>query len=338
VGDAAPAGPQRVGAGVKPTSPTRTAITDPALRVGYERCRRLNAAHGKTYYLATLLLPRAKRPYVHALYGFARYADDIVDNIDPRLPPKQRAARFEEWSRLVRSDLQWDSSADPICRALLDTLRRWQIPPTYVEEFLDAMQMDLSISRYETHGELAEYMRGSAAVIGLQMLPILGRADDGIEWATLEPYAIHLGIAFQLTNFLRDVGEDLRRGRIYLPQESLRRFDVSSERLARGVADRAIRDLVAFEIARTRDIYTRALPGVELVHPTSRACLRTAISLYGGILDEIEQAHYDVFTRRATVPRRRRAYVGATGLLSSWSARRPAAPMIGGRARPRSTT
>jgi phytoene synthase len=292
-------------------------IVDPALRLGYERCRRLNASHGRTYYLATLMLPRAKRPYVHALYGFARFADDIVDNLDPHLPAAERSAQFRTWSQRVRSDLEWDSSADPICRALLDTLRRWRIPSGYILEFLDSMTMDLSVDSYETYDDLARYMRGSAAVIGLQMLPILGRADDQMTWAELESYASDLGIAFQLTNFIRDVQEDLRRGRIYLPQESLRRFDVDRDRLERGIADRAVRRLLAFEIERARSLYASAAHGVDLVHPTSRVCLRTAITLYSGILDEIENADYDIFSRRAQVSLSRRVIVGGRALLAS---------------------
>ena len=297
-------------------------ITDPALRSGYEKCRRLNARHGRTYYLATLLLPPARRPYVHALYGFARYADDLVDDPDPALGPEQRDERFGRWSEQVLAELEWGASSDPIVRALLDTLTRWQIPIAYLAEFLEAMRMDLTVETYETYDDLARYMWGSAAVIGLQMLPILGRADESVRWDVLEPHAIDLGTAFQLTNFLRDVGEDLRRGRIYLPQESLRQFGVDRPRLARGVADEPIRNLLAHEIARAHELYERARPGIELVAPASRDCLRTAFTLYSAILDEIERADYDVFTHRASVPVRRRAAVGAAGLVRAWSSRR----------------
>jgi phytoene synthase len=301
---------------------TAAGIFDPALRVGYERCRRLNAIHGKSYYLATHLLPKAKRPFVHALYGFARFADDIVDGIDPALPAAERANRFRTWSNSVRSDLEWGTSDDPICRALLDTLRRWDIPIAYVLEFLDSMAMDLTVTSYATYDELAHYMRGSAAVIGLQMLPILGRADDQVEMVELEPHAIDLGFAFQLTNFIRDIREDLDRGRVYLPEDSLHRFDVDRERLASGVMDTAIRELVGFEVARARGFYVKAEAGVALVHPTSQPCLRAAITLYSGILDEIEDADCDVFSRRATVSLGRRALIGGRGLVCAWSARR----------------
>jgi 15-cis-phytoene synthase len=306
---------------------TAAAITDPRMRSAYTACRRLNATHGRTYYLATLLLPRSKRPFVHALYGFARYADDIVDQLDPARPAGERAARFERWSTRVQADLANGDSADPICAALIDTARRWDIPVSYFDEFLDSMRMDLTVTAYETAADLHRYMRGSAAVIGLQMVPILGCAHDGVDIDEMAARAGDLGIAFQLTNFLRDVGEDLRRGRIYLPQESLRRHDVDRDRLQRGVArggaDRAIRALIADEIARTRLVYERAVPGIDLVHPSSQPCLRTAVALYSGILDEIERAGYDVLSRRASVGMGRRGWVAGRGLVAAWAARRP---------------
>jgi phytoene synthase len=293
-------------------------ITDPRLRDGYRICRRLNAAHGRTYYLATLMLPLAKRPYVHALYGFARYADDMVD----RLAGDERAEQFAAWSEEFVTDLDWGESGDPVCRAVIDTIERWDIPRTYFADFLDSMRMDLTVTEYATFDDLSRYMWGSAAVIGLQMLPILGRADDETAWDVLEPYAVDLGMAFQLTNFLRDIGEDLRLGRIYLPQDSLGTFGVDRDRLLRGRVDGPIRNLLAFEIARARDLYRRAAPGIDLVHPTSRDCLRTALTLYSGILDEIERADYDVFGSRIAVPVRRRARVAARGLTGAWSSRR----------------
>jgi phytoene synthase len=310
-------------------------ILDPALRTGYRRCRRLNAQHGKSYFLATLLLPPAKRPYVHALYGFARYADDLVDVDDTN------AEHFTAWCTQVLTELDWRSSSDPIIRALIDTRTHWNIPLPYFVEFLQAMRMDLRVDSYETYEDLSRYMWGSAAVIGLQMLPILGRADESVRWDELEPYAIDLGIAFQLTNFIRDVGEDLWRGRIYLPQESLREHGVDRERLSRGVADEPIRNLIAAEIARARVLYARAAPGIDLVHPTSQDCLRTATRLYGGILDEIERADYDVFAKRAAVPIPRRAQVGSRGLINAWTARIAAAAQaeaVLDQATPRSTT
>jgi 15-cis-phytoene synthase len=304
-------------------------ISGAALRASYARCRAINAEHGRTFFLATLLLPPAKRPYVHALYGFARHVDDIVDDMSPRLHGEERAERLHEWSTDFLADLEWGTTSDPVSRAVIDTVRRWQIPTSYFADFLESMRMDLTVSSYATYDDLARYMWGSAAVIGLEMLPILGRADAGTRWDVLESHAIDLGTAFQLTNFIRDIAEDLRRGRVYLPEESLSQFGVDRDRLARGWVDEPIRNLLAWEIERARGLYAKAAPGIDLVHPTSRDCLRTALALYSGILDEIEQADYDVFSRRVSVRLPRRAAIGLTGLRGAWAARR------GGPARPR---
>lgn len=296
-------------------------ITGAALRSSYARCRVLNAEHGKTFHLATLLLPAAKRPFVHALYGFARHVDDIVD-MTPDLTDAQRAEALVRWSEDFLVDLDWGQTSDPISRALLDTVERWSIPHSYFADFLDAMRMDLTVHSYATFDDLRTYMWGSAAVVGLQMLPILGRRDDDVRWDQLEAHAIDLGLAFQMTNFLRDVAEDLRRGRIYLPQETLDMFGVDEGRLRRGVVDESIRNLMAWEIERTRGLYASAAPGVELVHPTSQDCLRAAMTLYGEILDEIERADYDVFSTRLKVGQRRRAAVAISALGGALSARR----------------
>jgi 15-cis-phytoene synthase len=296
-------------------------IVDPTLRLSYAACRRLNARHGRTYYLATLLLPPAKRPFVHALYGFARHADDIVDELDLQPSGEARVARFTGWSEAFLTDLERGRSSDSVAAAVVDTARRWRLPAGYFVSFLDSMRADLTVTEYQTFVELRRYMWGSAAVIGLQMLPILGRADPGIPWATLEPYATDLGFAFQLTNFIRDVGEDLRRGRIYLPQESLRGFGVDRERLARRRVDEPIRRLLAHEIERARSYYQRAAPGIELVHPTSRDCLHTAATLYGEILDVVERRQYDVFGSRTSVAIPRRLILGSRGFVSARRAR-----------------
>jgi phytoene synthase len=300
-------------------------IEGAALRSSYARCRSINAEHGKTFYLATLLLPPAKRPFVHALYGFARHVDDIVDE-HCATTPAERGARLERWASDFLADLDWGATSDPVSRAVIDTIQRWQIPASYFADFLEAMRMDLTVVSYETYEDLARYMWGSAAVIGLEMLPVLGRADDDTRWDVLESHAIDLGIAFQLTNFIRDVGEDLRRGRVYLPQESLDQFGVDRDRLARGRVDESIRNLLAWEIERARRLYVRAAPGVELVHPTSRDCLRTALTLYREILTEIERADYDVFSARVQVGLARRASIGLSGLRQAVTTRRADRP------------
>jgi phytoene synthase len=276
----------------------------------YEVCRRLNARHGRTYYLATLLLPPAKRPSVHALYGFARYADEIVDDTASTLTLGQKQAALETLEREVMSGV----GTHPATRALLDTLARWDIPVTYVTAFLTSMTMDLQVSSYKTFEDLLGYVEGSAAVIGLQMLPVLGTV---VPLSVAAPYARDLGIAFQLTNFLRDVGEDLERDRLYLPTEDLDAFGVTWERLAHGIVDGPVRRLLAFEIARTREVYRTAAQGLRLLEPSSRPCIATALTLYGGILDQIEQQDFPVLRRRVSVGPVRRARVALPAVVAA---------------------
>jgi 15-cis-phytoene synthase len=299
-------------------------IHDPALRASYLHCKELNARHGKTYFLASLLLPPAKRPYVHALYGFARHADDIVDVVDPTAAPADVERSLREWGESFHRDLAAGTSPDPVRAAVVDTVRRWDIPTEYFDAFLHSMAMDLTITGYATYADLMEYVHGSAAVIGLQMVPVLERVDPGAD-----AYAEDLGIGFQLANFIRDVGEDLRRGRVYLPQEDLDQFGVTREHLASGVVDARVRRLLAFEIARTREIFRAAEPGIRLLHPTSRDCIRTAFTLYGGILDAVEDADYQVLDRRVAVPNRRRAAVALPALARARRARRRPAAAVG---------
>lgn len=294
-------------------------ITDRPLRAAYEHCRQLNAAHGKTYYLATLLLPAWKRPYVHALYGFARYADEIVDDLACPLTPAARADRLTRWGDQVLTDLRAGHSADPVVRALIDTTGRWEIPTAHIEAFLGSMRMDLTVTEYRDYAELSGYVHGSAAVIGLQMLPILGH--PGVPRAVVAPYAADLGIAFQLANFIRDVGEDLQRGRIYLPMDELAAFGVDRERLRRGVVDAPVRRLLEFQIARARGVFRAAEAGIRLLDPTSQDCIRTAFTLYRGILDEVERDDYQVLSRRSRVGPLRRAAVALPGLVRAGRAR-----------------
>lgn len=278
----------------------------------YTACRRINAAHGRSYYLATLLLPASKRPAIHALYALARVADDIVDH-----PGADPAAELDALDARLRSG----DDGDPVVVAARDTVARWQIPWSLFDDFFAAMRMDLRVSSYETWDDLLGYMHGSAAVIGLQTLPILGPLPGLADIAA--PYARDLGLGFQLANFLRDVGEDLDRGRIYLPTEDLDRFGVTVAQLRSGVVDDRFRALLRFEIDRARGLLATASIGIRLLEPSSRDCVRTALLLYGGILDEIERADYRVLDRRVSVGPGRRAALAVGGLGRAWLARRP---------------
>ncbi|MFM8774778.1 MAG: phytoene/squalene synthase family protein [Actinomycetota bacterium] len=292
-------------------------IRDASLRASYERCKRLNAQHGKTYYLATLLLPPRKRPYVHALYGFARYADEIVDDLSSTLTDQEKADWLGSWGDEILADLRRGRSHDPVGRALVDTVRTWEIPLEHFEAFLHSMRMDLTVRDYATYDALFEYVYGSAAVIGLQMVPILEpRAAEAND------RAMDLGVAFQLANFIRDVGEDLERGRVYLPLDELAEHGVTRDDLERRVATTAIKSALAAQIARVRMLEERSRPGIALLSPDSQPCIEAARVLYCGIVDEVENIDYEVFDRRATVPLRRRLAVAGPAWTRAVRARR----------------
>jgi 15-cis-phytoene synthase len=295
------------------TPPGPPGLGPATLTAAYERCRQLNRRHGTSYYLATRLLPDWKRPHVHALYGFARYADEIVDDLGNGLSPAQRALALADWGGRFFGYLQGGRCDDPVLAAVVHTVRSFGIDPADFRAFLRSMAMDLTVTSYAAYDDLLGYMDGSAAVIGTMMLPVLESADPA---RAREP-ARQLGLAFQLTNFIRDVGEDLRRGRIYLDQ-----FGVTRADLARPEPTPAVRELLAFECARARAHYQAALPGVELLAPSSQPCIRAALELYGGILDELERRDYQVLRGRVRLSRRRRAAIFARHLTAAARAAR----------------
>lgn len=280
------------------------------LGAAYQHCRQLTRVHGHTYYAGTQLLSKDKRNGVYALYGFARMVDDIVDNDTG----SDRLTRLDE----IDADLS-AAFSDPAYRpqrpevlAVADTVATYSIDHRYFEAFLRSMRMDLPesplhVSRYRTMEQLRDYMYGSASVIGLEMLPILGTVGP-VSQATES--ARSLGDAFQLTNFIRDLGEDLDRGRIYLPTDDLAAFGVDESMLRRcrrtGQVPPELRRALAHLIAVTRAEYRLAEPGIGYLTPASRPGIRAAFTMYRAILDEIEAGDYRVLTRRATVPRRKR--------------------------------
>ena len=287
-----------------------------ALLASYEECKRLNSLHGKTYYLATLLLPKDRRPYVHALYGFARYADEIVDDLASTLTPPEKAALLQKWSAALLADLQVGESSDHIGRALVDTASKFKIPHQHFVAFLHSMEMDLTITEYPNYEALLEYVYGSAAVIGLQMVPILGYSDERAFAA-----AEKLGIAFQLANFIRDVGEDLDRGRIYLPLDELAQFGVDRAMLEQRTFTPEIIAALKFQIARVRQLQAESAAGIDYLDKVSRPCIRAASELYCGIVDEVEAIGYDIFNKRAKTSTARRARVAAGAYLHAIAAR-----------------
>ncbi|MFC3965536.1 phytoene/squalene synthase family protein [Nocardia jiangsuensis] len=304
-------------------------ITDTALRGSYRACRVLNARHGKTFFLATRLLAPDQRPAVHALYGFARRADDILDEFDER----STAERAEGLATLAAQFRSGAAEADPVLAAVLHTASGYRIPDALFDDFLASMRMDLEITDYPDRAALDRYVYGSAEVIGLQVLPVLGTVGDEAEAA---PYAAALGKAFQLTNFLRDVNEDLARDRVYLPADELAAHGVDRDLLlwcqAHRRTDPRVRRALAEQHGLTRTIYRQAADGIALLQPRSRACVATALTLYSEILDRIEASDFAVFEQRARVGIPRRLAVGGAGLARAWWARR--APDSGVRRQP----
>jgi phytoene synthase len=295
---------------------TAAGITDPRLRASYTECKRLNSLHGKTYYLATLLLPKEKRPFVHALYGFARYADEIVDDLNSTLTDEEKAAALISWGNQVLLDLRAGSSQDPIAAALVDTALKFNIPITYFEAFLHSMKMDLTITEYQTYEDLYEYVYGSAAVIGLQMVHVLGTVSPS-DLNEAKIAAEKLGIAFQLANFIRDVGEDLDRGRVYLPVSELQAYGVTRSMLENKVLTPQIRNALKEQILRVRKLQDESDSGIKLLTPGSRECILAASALYCGIVDEVEKIDYEIFSKRAKTSTLRRLKVAGPAYLRS---------------------
>ena len=293
---------------------TAAGIVDPKLRASYQECKRLNSIHGKTYYLATLLLPPAKRPHVHALYGFARYADEIVDDLASNLTLDEKAFVLKKWSNQVLSAIKSGSSNDPIAAALVDTTSRFKIPIAHFEAFLHSMNMDLTVRQYQSYEDLHEYVYGSAAVIGLQMVSVLGTISPDAVTSANEA-AEKLGIAFQLANFIRDVGEDLDRGRVYLPMTELEAHGVNRQMLEARVTTPQIKSALKEQIQRVRRLQNESTAGIKLLTPGARQCIQAASQLYCGIVDEVEKIDYQIFTKRAKTSNWRRTKVALPAYL-----------------------
>ena len=210
------------------------------------------------------------------------------------MPTVERERALRDFGDRFFVDLEHGRSDDPVLKAVVHTVRAFDIPAEAFRRFVRSMEMDLTIDRYETWDDLLGYMDGSAAVIGEMMLPVL----EPEEPERAVPHARDLGNAFQLTNFLRDIDEDLARGRTYVPQEDLRRFgvDLGERRVTPGFVE-----LMRFEIDRCRELYRSAELGIAMLPSRSAACIRAAHRLYSGILERIEQENYDVFAGRVSV-------------------------------------
>jgi phytoene synthase len=263
------------------------AIGERDLARAYAYCAQLTKLHSRTFYMASGLLPLAKRRAVRALYAFCRLSDDLVDRAegDPR-------ATLEAWRR--RALFERPGNDDWVLLAWADARMRYRIPQRYAEQLLEGVARDATAVRYATFDDLAAYCYGVASTVGLMAMHIIGFVDE-----RAISYAVKLGVALQLTNILRDVGEDWRAGRVYLPQEELVAFGLSETDIAHGCIDERWRAFLRFQIARARRLYAESLPGVVLLHPDGRFAVAAAGELYRAILDRIEANRGDVFRRRA---------------------------------------
>lgn len=264
----------------------------------YRVCDQITAQNSKSFYLSSALLKGDKRRGARALYAFCRLTDDIVDE------PKQHHGLapsdtdilqdMHDWRRLALSTNP--SPYHPVAVAWADTRARFQIPYRFAEQLIEGVLMDLSHRRYATFDELAGYAYGVAATVGLMSMHITGFNDpDAV------PYAIRLGVALQMTNILRDVGEDWRKGRIYLPLEELEAFGLAEDDIEAAVVDQRWREFMKFQIERNRQLYREAAPGIQLLAQDGRLAIAASAGLYEAILEDIERHDYDVFNRRAYV-------------------------------------
>lgn len=278
----------------------------------YELCRRIQMSHSRTYYFSTRLFPKEVRPHVYALYAFMRYADEIVDS-PGTLSLDEQLAGLERFERETVAAISGKEVLNPVLRAFAHTVRARGIALESITSFMNSMKMDTYTFRYPTYEDLEVYTYGSAAVVGLMMCRVAG-----VRNARATKPAEALGVAMQLTNFLRDIREDWRRGRIYLPLEDLDRFEYGEEDLGNGVVDKRFVELMKFEVDRARRLYAVADRGMKYIPRGRRYPVYVARRLYAAILDRIEAQNYDVYTSRAET-----SLASKVGIAAACAARNP---------------
>lgn len=272
---------------------------DTSLHEAYQQAAIITAEYSKSFHFASGLLPEEKRSAVRALYAFCRTVDDIVDEVELK---KDRDFELNYWRNIVQtassSNLRQaqDIADNLVAGAWADTLTRYHIPRHYALQLIDGVARDLSQSRYQTFDDLATYCYGVASTVGLMSMYIVGfKSHEAV------PFAIKLGVALQMTNILRDVGEDYRNGRLYLPREELAFFGIKEDDIANGRLTDNWRQFMKFQIDRTRQLYKESWGGVKLLEREGQLAIGAASTFYCGILDDIEKHDYDVFSRRASL-------------------------------------
>lgn len=279
----------------------------------YREAEEATARGSKSFYFATRFFPAELARSAHAVYWFCRTTDDLVDEA-----PNAEAGRaaIDAWEREFESG----TPRHPVLCLFRQAVRRHEIPLDYPRALIAGVRMDLTISRYERFADLEVFCYRVASVVGLMMMHVIGYSGQP------QQQAIDLGIALQLTNILRDIGEDWGRGRLYLPLEELRRFEVSLDDLAAGRRTPAFRELMRFQARRARDYYARGMSGIPALHRDGRFAVEIAAKVYAGILNRIERSDYDVFRQRAVVPAREKYWITAR-TMAPVIARRSAARM-----------
>ncbi|MGB7203655.1 MAG: phytoene/squalene synthase family protein [Pyrinomonadaceae bacterium] len=285
-------------------------IVDPAfLMSGLQKCKEITERYGTSYFFATQFFPREVREGIYGIYAFARIPDEIVD--DPNKGDKaETLAKLDEWRSSWLAAMKAGHSDDDVMNAIVHTFHKFKIPVEDGKAFLRSMFMDEEITTYETYADLENYMYGSAGVIGLMVTRIVGYSTH----AAFE-HATKLGYAFQVTNFLRDIREDYDElGRVYMPQDELRKFDLTNDDIARRVYDERFINFMKFQIERNRQIYREALPGIPMLAWRGRLAVRIAYVLYKAILDEIERVNYNVYLRRVRTSFRQKLWLTAKAM------------------------
>ncbi len=261
------------------------------LEAAYAHCTDITRFHSRTFHLASALLPFDKRRAARALYAFCRVTDNLVDD---SVDDESAQVALENWRTVIMSPTP--PANDPVALAWADAQSRYNIPQGYAQQLIDGVARDLKQKRYQTFGELAEYAYGVASTVGLMAMHIIGFASEDAL-----PYAVKLGVALQLTNILRDVQEDWRNGRVYLPAEELAQFGLSEADIAAGVVDERWQAFMAFQIEQTRKLYAESLPGISLLNADGRFAIAAAAELYRAILQNIEEHDGNIYNRRARI-------------------------------------
>ena len=274
-------------------------LHDAKLRSAYSHCRAITRFYAKTFYMATRFLPNEKQRSIFAIYGLCRYLDDLVDEtVDlmdhSSIDISEVDAKLDEFKAKLTGVYNGEESDDSILTAFSDTLKKYHIPMSLPFELMDGVRSDLDKNRYANFSELYDYSYKVASVVGLMTSRVFGYSDN-----TALEYAVDLGIAMQLTNILRDIGEDLERDRIYLPQDELAMFEISEEELFAGDNSQKFKEFMNFQINRAREYYDKADIGIKMLNKDSRLPVYLARYNYSRILDKIEENDFSVFNQRA---------------------------------------